>query len=283
MKRVYGYIRRSREKENLSLQVQEKSIRAYCESQGWELVEVFSDNSTGENTLRSGYQKMLNSLTINTVSKIDLTLVVRLDRISRRLRDILCLIEDQLNPLGVGLKSVTEPFDSSTAEGRLMISMLGSFAEFERLRISERMQDGKCELAELGGWNGGYIPYGYRHNPNGKGLVPDPDNSRIVHQLFHLYASRNVRVPKIKELTSCPLHPDSIHDLLSNPFYVGWSTYDDITVKGQHEPIVSVRLFNRVQERKLERSRSYKTSRRLFKISGMQLIPLAFSMESSTI
>lgn len=281
MKRVYGYVRRSREKENLSLQAQEKSIRAFCESQGWDLIEVFSDNSTGENTLRSGYQRMLDSLTITTESKVDLILVARLDRISRRLRDILCLIEDQLNPLDVGLKSVTEPWDSSSAEGRMMISMLGSFAEFELSRISARMQDGKKELAEVGGWNGGYVPYGFRHNPNGKGLVPDPTASRIVHQLFHLYASRDVSVPKIKELTSCPLHPDSIHDLLSNPFYVGWSTYDDVTAKGQHEPIVSVRLFNRVQERKLERSRSYKSRRRLFKVSGMQLIPLAFSKEFS--
>ena len=53
MKRVYGYVRRSREKENLSLQAQEKSIRAFCESQGWELLNVFSDNATGENTFRT--------------------------------------------------------------------------------------------------------------------------------------------------------------------------------------------------------------------------------------
>ncbi len=277
MKRVYGYVRRSREKENLSLQAQEKSIRAFCESQGWELVRVFTDNATGDNTFRSDYQKMLNSLSEVNTPRVDLILIAKLDRISRRLKDILCLIEDQLNPMGVGLKSVTEPFDSSSAEGRLMISMLGSFAEFELMRICERMQGGKQELAEIGGWNGGYVPFGYQHNSNGKGLLPDPVDSKIVQQLFQLYANRELSVPKIKDITACRLHPDSIHDLLSNPFYVGWSVYDDVTAKGQHDPIVSVRLFNKVQERKLERSRSYKTSRQLFKISGMQLIPLTFS------
>ncbi len=277
-KLVFGYIRRSLENDNLSLQAQEKSIRAFVESQGWSIVELFCDRGdSGKNTDRIAYQNMLTTLKDEGGQRtVDLILVPKLDRISRSLKDILILIEDQLEPLGIGLKSVTESFDSSTSEGRLMLSMLGGFAEFERKRIVQRLMEGKYELANNGGWTGGNIPYGYQLNPAGKGLLPHPMDSAIVQQLFRLYATKDLSVPKIRNITSCPLHPDSIHDLLSNPFYVGWLRYAGNTAGGTHPALISARLFNRVQEQKLIRSRSYKTSRKLFKVSGMQMVPLNF-------
>ncbi|MGK5083122.1 recombinase family protein [Bdellovibrionota bacterium FG-1] len=277
-KRVFGYIRRSIESDNLSLQAQERSIRSFTESQSWELVYLFCDRGdTGSNTDRNAYQQMLTaSVQTNGVRAVDLILVPKLDRISRSLKDILILIEDQLDPLGIGLKSVTESFDSSTSEGRLMLSMLGGFAEFERKRIVQRLMEGKYELAAHGGWNGGPIPYGYSLNPHGKGLVWDPIHAEIVRQLFHRYANQDLSIRKLKLATGCELHPDSIGELLSNPFYVGWMSYGGNTTQGTHPPITSARLFNRVQERKMIRAKSYETGRKLFKISGMQMIPLSF-------
>jgi site-specific DNA recombinase len=121
-KRVFGYIRRSTENDNLSLQAQEKSIRAFIESQAWELIGLYCDSGdTGSNTDRAAYQRMLRALTQDNGNQcVDLILVTKLDRISRSLKDILILIEDQLDPVDIGLKSVTESFDSSTSEGRLM-------------------------------------------------------------------------------------------------------------------------------------------------------------------
>lgn len=270
MKRVYGYIRRSREKENLSLQAQENSIRAFCSSQGWVLVGLFSDNATGENTFRSDYQRMLNSLKENGHRVVDLILVAKLDRMSRSLKDILVLIEDELDPCGIGLKSVTESFDSSTAEGRLLLSLLGGFAEFERKRIVERMMDGKYQLAENGGFTGGHIPYGYAKNPLGKGLVLDEKESKIVVQLFELFSSRRLSSYKLKEATSCPLHRDSISELLSNPLYAGLIDYNGALSKGSHEPLISVRLYNKVQELKAVKARNGS----FFKIHGVSKILL---------
>nr|BFD68764.1 hypothetical protein HAGR004_37860 [Bdellovibrio sp. HAGR004] len=274
-KKVFGYIRRSLEKENLSLQAQEKSIRAFAESQSWNLLNIYCDPGDSGKTLnRPGFQKMMSDIS-NRSEKIDLILVMKLDRVSRHLKDILVLIEDDLQPKSIGLKSVTETFDSSTAEGRLMISMLGSFAEFERNRISERMMDGKLQLAENGGWNGGLIPFGYHKCPATHQVVPHPADSETVRSIFNLFVDRGLSSIKLRDLTSCPLHRDSIYDLLSNPFYVGLVEYAGQLNRGIHEPVISLRLFNKAQEMKLQKARTRSAS--FFKIHGTSKIPLILS------
>lgn len=275
-KKAYGYIRRSVERENLSLLAQEKAIQSFAESQGWLLLKIFRDiGESGRGVDRLEYQRMLRALKTDDQERPDLILVAKLDRISRSLKDILILVEDQLDSLGIGLKSVTESFDSSTSEGRLMLSMLGGFAEFERKRIVERMMDGKQELAIQGGWNGGHVPYGYKIGP--QGLEVAAEEAAIVRRIFNLYADKQLSSMKLKYLTSCPLHRDSIQELLSNPVYAGLLTYGGRVVKGVHEPIVSVRLFNKVQQAKLEKSRRYPTKKSLFRICGSGLVPLTFT------
>lgn len=275
-KYVFGYIRRSLEKENLSLQAQEKSIRAFADSQSWNLLKIYCDSGDSGKTLnRPEFQQMMGDISIQP-EKVDLILVMKLDRVSRHLKDILVLIEDELQPRNIGLKSVTETFDSSTAEGRLMISMLGSFAEFERNRISERMMDGKLQLAENGGWNGGLIPFGYFKCPATFQVTPHPTESEIVKAIFSLFVDRGLSSIKLKEIVAdCPLHRDSIYDLLSNPFYVGLVEYAGQLNRGIHEPIISVRLFNKAQEMKLQKARTRSAS--FFKIHGTSKIPLTLS------
>lgn len=274
-KRIFGYIRRSIESDNLSIQAQERSIRSFAESQSWSVVEIFCDQGdTGKNTDRKSYQQMMSRLRDGSCNPpIDLILVPKLDRISRSLKDILVLIEDHLDPIKCGLKSVTESFDSSTAEGRLLLSLLGGFAEFERKRIVERMMDGKYQLAENGGFTGGHIPYGYIKIPTQRGIYPDSKNSKIVQQLFQMFASHGWSPQKLKTATGCPLHRDSITAILSNPLYAGLLEYDGELHRGTHEALVSVRLFNKVQEVKLLKARSTLS---LFRLHGTSRIPLNF-------
>lgn len=270
MKRVVGYVRRSVESDNLSLQAQEKSIRAFADSQGWELVNLYCDsNESGRSFKRPAFQQMM--LDLSSDSKPDLILVPKLDRISRSLKDILILVEDDLFPRGIGLKSVTESFDSSTSDGKLLLQLIASFSEFERKRIVERMMDGKYQLAENGGFTGGHLPYGYTKNPNGSGLVPNREESQIVVRLFSIASSNGWSSQRLKIATGCPLHRDSISDLLSNPLYAGLVDYDGLLSKGDHEPLVSIRMFNKVQEAKLLKARSTSS---LFKVHGTTKIPL---------
>ena len=67
--------------------------------------------------------------------------VWKLDRLSRSLKDLL-LILDKVEKAGAGFRSLTENIDSTTASGRMMMQMLGAFAEFERAMVRERTQAG---------------------------------------------------------------------------------------------------------------------------------------------
>lgn len=269
-KNVFGYIRRSLEKENLSLQSQENSIRHFVDSQSWTLIKIWSDPFySGKNLERPAFQDMMAEIDRGNIP--DLILVPKLDRISRSLKDVLILLEDTLLPKGIDLKSVTENFDSSTSDGRLLLQMIASFSEFERARINERLQEGRQQLALNGGFAGGHIPYGYMKNPRGPGLVPDPIESQTVIRLFTLAASHYGSCQRLKIVTGCLLHRDSISDLLSNPLYAGLVEYDGSLSKGCHEALVSIRMFNKVQELKLLKAR---TTSSLFKVHGTTKIPL---------
>jgi site-specific DNA recombinase len=87
-------------------------------------------------------------------------LIYRLDRLGRDPRLILNAVND-LEQIGVQVRSMTEPFDSSTPAGRLMLTMLSGMAGFERDSIVQRSLEGQHRMARNGGWLGGRAPYGY--------------------------------------------------------------------------------------------------------------------------
>jgi DNA invertase Pin-like site-specific DNA recombinase len=60
-----------------------------------------------------------------------------LDRLSRSLKDLLHLLE-RIETIGAGFRSLTESIDTTTAAGRMLMQMLGSFAEYERAMVKER-------------------------------------------------------------------------------------------------------------------------------------------------
>ncbi len=79
---------------------------------------------------------------------------------------------DDLDHAKVGFRSATEPFDTATAMGRMLVQMLGMFAQFERDTIIDRVIAGMERKAAAGKWKGGRRPFGYRADPAGSSLVP---------------------------------------------------------------------------------------------------------------
>ena len=82
--------------------------------------------------------------------------VWKLDRLSRSLKDLLFIL-DKVEKAGAGFRSLTENIDSTTASGRMMMQMLGAFAEFERAMVRERTQAG-LRSARAQGRHGGRQP-----------------------------------------------------------------------------------------------------------------------------
>jgi DNA invertase Pin-like site-specific DNA recombinase len=79
----------------------------------------------------------------------DTLVISRLDRMARSILD-LAKIADQLRRKGVALKVLDQAIDTSTSEGRLMFSLLASFAEFENDIRAERQADGITKAKERG-------------------------------------------------------------------------------------------------------------------------------------
>jgi hypothetical protein len=80
------------------------------------------------------------------------------------------------------------PFDAGSAAGRMMLQMLGVFAEFEHATIVDRVTSGIERRAREGRWPNGRIPFGYARNEN-KELIPDERTAPVIKRVFTWYAA----------------------------------------------------------------------------------------------
>jgi DNA invertase Pin-like site-specific DNA recombinase len=83
-------------------------------------------------------------------------IVWKLDRLSRSLKDLLLILE-RISAAGAGFRSLTEAIDTTVPAGRMMMQMLGAFAEYEREMVKERTQAG-LKAARAQGRHGGRRP-----------------------------------------------------------------------------------------------------------------------------
>ncbi len=79
----------------------------------------------------------------------DIVVVYKVDRLARSLIDLLGILQS-IEAAGASFQSLTEPIDTSTGAGRMMMHMLGAFAEFERGLIRERTMAGQKAAKEKG-------------------------------------------------------------------------------------------------------------------------------------
>ena len=136
---IYGYARVSTSDQETTLQI-DALKRAGVE-------KIFQ-----EKTSSIGARIELRKL-LSTLKKDDLLIVYKLDRLARSLKDLLSIME-QIEKAGCGFKSLTEPIDTVSPAGRLMLNILGSVAEFERSLIRERSIAGQISAIKLGRWPG---------------------------------------------------------------------------------------------------------------------------------
>jgi len=287
------YLRVSTEdqaREGTSLEVQRETLEAFAKREGLEVYKVYSDDGiSGATTDRPALAALMADA---KGGKFGLVLVAKIDRFSRNLRDLLNLV-DHLSGHGVGFKSAGEPFDSTTSVGRMMFQQLGSFAEFERNRIAERVFPGMIKGAQQGNWLGSrYAPYGYTYNKAAKLLEVVESEAEIVRKVYALYlegksswaigvllAKQGIRNRKGKCFGT-----KAIFDILKNQIYTGtvvWNArhYDKtqktpkgfkyvknppdkiIIARGKHKAILSDEVFAQAQKRRAERRISCRRAR----------------------
>jgi DNA invertase Pin-like site-specific DNA recombinase len=126
---LLGYARVSRG-DDQSNTLQARALRAAgCR-------RIFEEAASGGRWDRPELHRLLDHLRAG-----DTVVVWKLDRLSRSLKDVLHIME-RIAEAGAGFRSITENIDTTTPAGRMMMQMVGSFAEFERAMIRERTSAG---------------------------------------------------------------------------------------------------------------------------------------------
>lgn len=93
---------------------------------------------------------------------------------------------EELDEAQVLFRSATEPFDTRSPAGRMMVQMLGVFAEFQRGTLIDRVIAGIERKAARGGWHGGVSPIGYTVDANAGGLAPVGPEAAALSLIFEL-------------------------------------------------------------------------------------------------
>lgn len=250
-----------------SLDAQRESAEAYVLSQrheGWTCLRDRYDDGgfTGGNTQRPSLERLLADI---EAGRIDCVVVYKVDRLSRSLLDFARIME-LFDRHEVSFVSVTQQFSTTSSMGRLTLNILLSFAQFEREIISERTKDKMSAARRKGKWVGGQLVLGYDVAPQGGRLAVNPEEAAQVRAIYKLYLEHQAAIPVVQELDrrgwttkrwitkkgrdfgGKPFTKNALYRLLTNVLYVGEVRYEGTLYEGEHDAIVDVDLWQRVQD-----------------------------------
>jgi DNA invertase Pin-like site-specific DNA recombinase len=188
-RRAVGYVRISQDRDDeTSTTTQEERIRAHCVAHALDVIDVIvepgrSAYGSTRNT-RPGFARAKGMIANGAADEL---VVWKLDRAARNAKDILELV-DELHEHGGQFASVTEGFDTSTATGRMILTVLAALAEMESATKSERLEVWQAHRRTIGAVPTGPRPFGYRRTPttgakHSNRLDIDPDEAKLIRKI----------------------------------------------------------------------------------------------------
>lgn len=135
-----GYVRVSTEEQNTARQ--DELMKEL------DVEKVYTDKASGKDRERPGLKEMMNF-----VREGDTVVVESISRFARSTKDLLNLIEE-LKGKGVEFYSKKETFDTTTPQGKFVMTMFGALAELEREQIMQRQAEGIAEAKKKGKYTG---------------------------------------------------------------------------------------------------------------------------------
>ncbi len=241
------------------MQEQKEIIERYASHKGLEVSRWFQEMETASKIGRPVFNEMLALLKEGQASGV---VIHKVDRGARNFRDWAEIGE--LVDIGIEVHFATESLDLSTLGGMLSADLQAVMSVHYSRNLREEVKKGY-----YGRLKQGLCPYpaplGYINNGEGKPKTIDPVNGPVVRQAFELYAGGRYSLLQMTEVLykmglrtrSTPKKPgglkvtrNTIAGMLSNPFYVGilHVKKTDRTFAGIHEPLVSKKLFEQVQQ-----------------------------------
>jgi site-specific DNA recombinase len=232
MKVAYLRVSSDEQRENKNIESQGIEVQKACELRSVKLDKTYRDDGVS-GTIPLGKRPFGSALMKDAeAGLVEAIYIWKIDRLGRNLRDFLNL-SHRLNKLGIHVESVTQPVPEGPA-GRMMMHMLGAFAELDRENILENTRRGLAAKAKAGGWTGGPVPFGYRvegAERNAK-LAKHEVNADLVHRLFEMAAEgrscqaladclNSQGVPTSRQNPGSLWRPNSVRVIITNPIYTG--------------------------------------------------------------
>ena len=266
-----AYIRESTEEQDkgFSPQNQERSIKEYARKNNITITKVYKDLISGTSALkRNDFQEMIKCA---EQQKINIILVYHTSRFARNVQEARKYKEHLREKLNVDVISITQHFgDWNDPSAFLNEGINELFDAYYSKQLSFWMRSALGEKRRQG-YQLGNPPFGYKKKKLGfdkerdkiiysKDWKIDKEEAKIIKKIFKLYETGNysyvdiaVEINKlgIKTKYGYPFTYSSIKDMLGNKSYLGYvfsprKNYP--TILGKHKPIISKKLFERVQE-----------------------------------
>ena len=271
-KRAALYIRVSTDDQTeYSPDSQIKLCRKYALDNNYEIMEnhIYKEDgiSGTKADKRPQFQKMIASAK-SKPKPFDVILVYDFSRFARNKDESVMYKTLLRKKLDIDVISITQPL-SSGKESIILESMYEAMDEYYSLNLSENVKRGKIEKASRGEHQGN-APYGYIYNKNTKMIEIDEERADIVRMIFNEWIKPETTIRSIvlklnsmgiKTVRGCSWADRSIHIILRNPVYIGYTRFtvggmkrnwhhpDTKIVKGKHEPILEKEIWDKAKEK----------------------------------
>lgn len=239
---LYARVSTEEQKDNFSLGSQLDLLRKHATDNNYEIHDEYVDDGySGTSHDRPHFQRLLDD---SRLGRFEIILVYRIDRFFRNNKDLLNVV-DCLEKIGIAVKSITEPFDTSYL-GKFVLSLFGSIAELERNTFMERSRLGKLKRARLGFYSGSSpSKFGYTYNKETKKLEINEHEAKVVRMIYTLYIQPDSSITKVtrmlrkvgyKTKTGRPWETDRVDDILKDETYTGiWHANKHFSIKGKSQ------------------------------------------------
>lgn len=206
---VAAYLRVSTEEQadsGLGLAAQKTRCDAMATVKGWPLPTYYEDAGISGAKAIEKRPALLRLMHNVRDKKIDIVIILSIDRLARDTRIILS-ISEELRNAGVNLVSCKESIDTTTPHGNLYFTITAALAQFERELIAQRTKDALTEKGKQDGEKGGRTPYGYvrtfavneQKENKSTGVQIDQKQADVVRYIFSLRLDRHYSMQAIAE------------------------------------------------------------------------------------
>ena len=263
--KFFLYARKStdvEDKQVLSIEAQLNELRSFARLEQIEIIEELIEKKSAKIPGRPIFNKMLAKIEAGEASGI---LAWHPDRLARNSIDggkLIYLLD------GEKLKALKFPifWSDNTSQGKFMLSIAFGQSKYYVDNLAENTKRGLRQKVRRGEYPG-CAPVGYINDVRTKSIIIDKRRLPIVQQAFTLYAKGDQRYEDVslflkshgittksgKQLTK-----DQIKRILVNPFYYGHFLYCGEVHEGKHQPIISKKLFDKVQAILVQRGKPQK-------------------------